>query len=145
MKFNESIIITDPCYIIRDRRFMPQMYEDDWNSCSWGEDMEALGIKNYMVSSSGVGDWRFSLRKGKLDSEGDLIGNFCTDSGLIGVFNHSQVLEYNPFFERWLGNRVGLAVILKDFQGNVKFTKNKDTGFVHIVGTGSLDFYSCQR
>lgn len=57
MKFKSTIIITDPCYIIReDRKWSPDE-EDDWGKSDYGQDMEALGIKNYITESTIYGDW----------------------------------------------------------------------------------------
>lgn len=41
MKFKGDIIITDPCYIIKDN-------SDDWNKCGWGENMGILGFTTYI-------------------------------------------------------------------------------------------------
>lgn len=54
MKFKGTIIITDPCYIIRDNN---QITKDDWEACDYGENMEVLGINTYMTKSTIYGDW----------------------------------------------------------------------------------------
>ena len=54
MKFKGTIIITDPCYIIRDN---DQITKDDWEACDYGENMEVLGINTYMTKSTIYGDW----------------------------------------------------------------------------------------
>lgn len=51
MYFKGTIVITDPCYIINDSK------QDDWCKCSYGENMEALGINHYMTESTIYGDW----------------------------------------------------------------------------------------
>ena len=48
---NEDIIITDPCYVIKENT-------DDWEKCEYGDKMEVLGIKNYKVRDTIYGDWR---------------------------------------------------------------------------------------
>ena len=50
MKFKGTIIITDPCYIIKDNT-------DDWDKCDYGENLEALGFTNYISESTLYGDW----------------------------------------------------------------------------------------
>lgn len=50
MKFKGDIIITDPCYIIREN-------SDDWTKCGCGDFMENLGIKNYLCRDTIYGDW----------------------------------------------------------------------------------------
>lgn len=83
MKFKGTIIITDPCYIvkkcteknphpfpwttanIKDPNIdeMVKQYNewenthDDWTKCMYGRNMEALGIHNYITESTIYGDW----------------------------------------------------------------------------------------
>lgn len=52
MKFKGTIIITDPCYILKE-----DTQDSDWNSCNYGENMEALGLKNYISEPTIFGDW----------------------------------------------------------------------------------------
>ena len=49
MEFDGDIIITDPCYIMKE--------DDDWATCAYGENMEALGITHYMTRDTLYGDW----------------------------------------------------------------------------------------
>ena len=60
-EFDGDIIITDPCYIIRNEN---EITENDWHYCECGEYMERLGIKNYlpMTPSLETGDAQFSIR-----------------------------------------------------------------------------------
>lgn len=53
MKFKGDIIITDPCYIIKDD-------SDDWDKCGWGESMGVLGFTTYISESTLYGDWSCS-------------------------------------------------------------------------------------
>ncbi len=53
MKFKGDIIITDPCYIIKDD-------SDDWSKCGWGENMRVLGLTTYISESTLYGDWSCS-------------------------------------------------------------------------------------
>ena len=83
MKFKGTIIITDPCYIVKDCTeknpypfpwtidliHSPNIAEmikqyngweaehDDWTKCEYGRNMEALGIHNYIEESTLCGDW----------------------------------------------------------------------------------------
>lgn len=41
-EFDGDIIITDPCYIIRNENGITK---NDWHYCEYGEYMERLGIK----------------------------------------------------------------------------------------------------
>ena len=45
MKFKGTIIITDPCYIMRaEHHGTTPITEDDWRACDYGENMKVLGI-----------------------------------------------------------------------------------------------------
>lgn len=58
MKFKGTIVITDPCYIIRkESHDTTPITEDDWSACSYGSHMEALGINHYITESTLYGDW----------------------------------------------------------------------------------------
>lgn len=47
-EFDGDIIITDPCYIIRNENGITK---NDWHYCEYGEYMERLGIKNYLFQT----------------------------------------------------------------------------------------------
>ena len=48
MKFKGNIIITDPCYIVKD---------SDWEKCDCGNNMEVLGFRTFISESTIYGDW----------------------------------------------------------------------------------------
>lgn len=50
MKFKGDIIITDPCYVIKENA-------EDWDKCGCGENMEALGFTTYISEPTLYGDW----------------------------------------------------------------------------------------
>ena len=87
MEFDGDIIITDPCYIMKE--------DDDWATCAYGEDMEALGITHYMTRDTLYGDW--SCTTFDTDTK-EAIGEFCADAGLVSVFLLDEVLKYNPYY-----------------------------------------------
>ena len=51
MKSQGDIIITDPCYIIKE------INSEDWDKCDFGDNMEVLGINHYISESTIYGDW----------------------------------------------------------------------------------------
>lgn len=53
MKFKGTIIITDPCYVIKEDKGR----QNDWVKCKCGDYMEALGIKHYISEPTIYGDW----------------------------------------------------------------------------------------
>ena len=73
MKFKGDIIITDPCYIVKDREKNPHAYpsidnpnyrtlldayktwnkeHDDWEKCDCGANMEILGFTTFISEST---------------------------------------------------------------------------------------------
>ncbi len=89
MKFKGTIIITDPCYIVKkcveknpnpfpctteyinspNRNELIKQYNkweklhNDWERCEYGENMEALGISHYICRSTICGDWSCTTYK----------------------------------------------------------------------------------
>ena len=89
MHFKGTIIITDPCYIVKKctkknphpfpltevniknpniKEMIKQYNEwedshDDWRKCRYGTNMEALGISTYFTESTIYGDWGCSTYK----------------------------------------------------------------------------------
>lgn len=45
MRFDGTILITDPCYLIRESA--------DWQKCCWGADMRALGFPHSLYIDAG--------------------------------------------------------------------------------------------
>ena len=89
MYFKGTIVITDPCYIVKKcteknphpfpwttvniknpniKEMVKQYNEwedshDDWRKCKYGTNMEALGISTYFTESTIYGDWGCSTYK----------------------------------------------------------------------------------
>ena len=108
MKFKGNIIITDPCYIIRKD-------SNDWGKCGYGDNMKALGIKNYLCRDTIYGDW--SCTTFNSDTK-ETIGEFCADAGMVAVFLLDEVLAYNPDFD-WYESRPWTTTLIKDFDGDI--------------------------
>ena len=209
MYFKGTIVITDPCYIIKknpikypdekdfglpasisnkpfkdystpeelaykdalDKYYEESRKYDDWDKCDWGENMEVLGIHNYISKSTIYGDWSCStyqteeepkefmesiLRilndnlENEEDSEdwipyeGEYIGEFCADAGLVGVFLLDEILAYNPEWKSWIEEHPWCATIIEDFEGEVEYYIDKVDKEAHIVGTGNINFYTAQ-
>lgn len=107
-KFDGDIIITDPCYIMKD---------DDWTRSDYSDNMGILGIHNHITHSTLYGDWSCTTFNSDTREE---IGEFCADAGLVSVFLLDEVLEYNPEFD-YHTNRPWTTTLIKDFQGVVEF------------------------
>ena len=126
---NKTIIITDPCYIIKDDN------RDDWKKCEYGENMKKLGFHNYIVTPTKVGDWSCTT----FNSAGESIGTFTADAGLVGVFELDEILKYNQAFIDLIPKKC--YTVIGHFDGIIS-VENKDYG-VSITGDGiKLDFYN---
>jgi hypothetical protein len=137
MEFDGDIIITDPCYIIRAKHHGTKpLYEDDWNYCEYGDNMEALGINNYICRDTLYGDW--SCTTYDLNTK-EPIGEFCADAGMVAVFDLKEVLKYNPDFDYHL-NKKWTTTLIKNFKGTVQFVVEEDHEYddyeVKVIGHG---------
>lgn len=157
MKFVGDIIITDPCYIMReDKKFKydpnKDDRDDDWARCGYGSHMEVLGIKNYLTESTIYGDWSCTTYQ---EETGRVLGHFCADAGLVSVFLLDEVLKYNPNFMYHL-NKGWTTTLIKNFNGDVvielvEFKYKEDDeeeerteSEMRVIGKGSINFYTSQ-
>ena len=122
MEFDGDIIITDPCYIMREKN---ELTENGWAVCDYGDNMEALGITHYMTRDTLYGDW--SCTTFDTDTK-EVIGEFCADAGLVSVFLLDEVLKYNPYYKDHLKNKRTVTWI-KDFKGTVEFVVKHIEGY----------------
>ena len=141
MRFDGTIIITDPCYVMRaEHHGTKPITENDWKSCEYGENMEALGFsKNYLTRDTIYGDWSCTTYNGF----GRKIGEFCADAGLVSVFLLDEVLAYNPDFTKFMKEAKGCVTVIKDFHGDIDIIVN-DAEEVEVRGFGNINFYTKQ-
>lgn len=133
--FNGDIIITDPCYILKKNT-------NDWELCNYGQNMNALGINNYLCNSTIYGDWSCTTFEEKTCKE---LGVFCADAGLVAVFLLDEVLKYNPDFN-YHKERPWTTTLIKGFNGEISI-EAFDTKYdkeVSVVGKGNINFYTVQ-
>lgn len=149
MRFKGDIIITDPCYICKD---------EDWGKCGYGDNMEVLGIENYICRDTIYGDWSCTTFN---SDTGEKIGEFCADAGMVAVFLLNEVLKYNPDFDYHIA-RPWTTTLIKDFDGEVNFEVlhaegeyEEDTEYwskgdkweddeVQVIGKGNINFVGKQ-
>ena len=166
MKFKGTIIITDPCYIMRaEHHGTTPITEDDWRACDCGQNMEVLGIKHYICESTIYGDWGCTTYKVDTDpvkiidtmsesyAKGDYkidfsyttleIGKFCADAGLVAVFLLDEVRKYNPDIDEWIASHSWCVTTIPDFDGEVNYYVDKQDN-AHIVGIGNINFFTTQ-
>ena len=135
---------------------------DDWDKCDYGENMEALGIHNYITGSTIYGDWGCTTYKIKenpyevvdnlveASEKGDdygvkcsKLGNFCADSGTVSVFLLDEVRKYNPDIDEWIASHDWCVTTIPDFDGEVNYYIDKQDN-AHIVGIGNINFFTTQ-
>ena len=139
---------------------------DDWSKCSYGENMEALGITNYICRDTIYGDW--SCTTYNTDTE-EKLGKFCADAGLVAVFELDEVLKYNPDFSQRIKTHNWCVTVIENFTGNINFeivhqkgVYTKDDEFesngiiyykegetwendeIQVIGKGNINFFTTQ-
>ena len=139
MKFKGSIVITDPCYFIK---------EEDWDGMD--TDFKALGFTDFLVDETHYGDW--SCTTYDYDS-GEEIGEFCADAGMVCVALLAEVAKYNPSSLDLIKNG-RCSTIVENFDGNVLFHLKQfpyyyqDRKFLEtiltVVGRGNINFETKQ-
>lgn len=153
MRFKGDIIITDPCYIMREDH-----YNEDEEKCNGYENMEKLGINHYLVRETIYGDWSCTTYNSDTKEK---IGEFCADAGMVAVFLLDEVLKYNPNFD-WYNTRPWTTTLIKDFDGEVEFKVIHTEGVyeddseyhekgdkwvyksLHVIGKGNINFETRQ-
>lgn len=128
--FHGDIIITDPCYVIKD---------EDWGEvCDNIDDPNWEPMLGAIMHDTIYGDWSCTTFDAKTKKP---IGHFCADAGLVAVFDLAKVLEYNPSFDYHI-TKEWTTTLIKDFDGDVWFkikhynTPYGDDYSVHVIGKG---------
>lgn len=135
--------------------------KDDWEICNYGANMESLGITHYLCASTRYGDW--SCHTYVDNPEHTVLGQFCADAGLVGVFLLDEVKKYNPDYAD-IEKRPHAVTLIKDFHGEVsislvneEFCIDEEEHFnedwcpeyeteevVSVVGHGNVNFFTVQ-
>ena len=129
-----------------------KLHPDDWEICEYGEKMENLGLSTFLSASTIYGDWGCTTFNS--DTK-EIIGEFCADSGRVGVFLLEEVLKYNPNFDYHI-NRPWTTTFIKDFHGTVELHLNRKNNDrfnsdvnmvddeVEVIGKGNINFIGTQ-
>ena len=133
MKFKGDILITDPCYIIRDGNdgFKEGITKDDWKHSEYGENLSNLGITDYLTENSG-GDGSWEVLKAN-DPKEALVKYGTMWSLLNGIDSHSWPERYEAA-ERDLDN------YLDSFECMGKFCA--DSGTTSIMNLDQVRKYN---
>ena len=124
--YSGNIIITDPCYIVK-----PEDQQD--------KSLSELGIRNAICKDTIYGDWSCTT----FDSDsGEVLGEFCADSGRVCVCDLTEVLKYRPDFVNYIQDYPHAVTHIQNFEGNVQIIVDsicRDAIVdyeVHVVGHG---------
>ena len=137
----QDIIIVDPCYFCADTDF----WEQHWQHFGNNELTEEMGFSNALSFS--VSDYQVT---DIVDSKGDLVGSWCSDSNIVGCFLLDEVLRLNPAF----ADELEFGVVIRNFSGQVRFhfeqktapwtfygeEVEEDTIVLYIEGLGDINF-----
>jgi len=139
---SKTVIITDPCYVIAN--------ELDLERCDYGNNLEALGFKNYLCESTLFGNWVCTTYKTQNPIQGikdvpkvfdNVIGGFCSIIGLVAVFELDEILRYNPDFI--IPSGCQWATTIQNFTGTVYYLVGDEEN-CHVVGVGNTNFITIQ-
>jgi len=85
----------------------------------------------------------YTAKRAKVEKDsGIILGNFCADSGLVGVFLLDEVLKFNPKFDYHI-TKPWTTTLIKDFDGKIEMGRDKEDG-VSVIGEGNINFYTTQ-
>lgn len=143
MRAKGTIIITDPCYVVpddmEDHIFQDKLTNYIWEDTLYGDwGCTTLELKdecqNKYYSDLGVYDIKSEL------------GNFCADSGQVGVFLLEEVLKFNPEFDKFIEDHDWCVTVIEDFDGEVEYCISEEDGdeSAYIRGCGNINFVTMQ-
>lgn len=171
MKFKGSIVITDPCYIVKgddwtDGCHMPEGFTDyirrntiygDWSCMTYrgtpDTDLPAQWDELYFnmfraYNSPDVSDEdkeklyeAFSLSKQAWLAE-NCYGEFCADAGEVCVVYLDEAIKYNPEFEIFIKEHPRCVTVIEDFDGEVEESVEDES--LMFIGTGNKPFFTIQ-
>lgn len=110
---------------------------DDWDSFD-DIDLSRFGINSHIAHRTLYGDWSCTT----VDEDGNVLGQFCADSGMVGVFLLDEVLAYNPDYDDYKENKWTVTLI-KGFKGEVWFEKLDEETLI-VKGKGNINFHTYQ-
>lgn len=166
-----DIIITDPCYIVKDElwhKFCDKWFDNKAGAIEWLK--KEYGFKNGIIADTLYGDWgcttyqvsdvNLTLKQiadgSIIDPSAKEIGGFCADAGLVCVFYLDDCLNHNrEEVEELLGKR-WCATVIRNFDGYVYlcdiereyysdyYKKNMKELERNVVGEGNINFIGTQ-
>ena len=124
---NEDIIITDPCYLGRNKK-NERGYE-----------------LNHIHHDTIYGDWSCIVIN---ENTKETLGTFCADAGEVGVFKLNDVKKAYPNYN-YIESYPHTVTVIKNFTGDVTikvgFDKKYKYFYCYVEGKGSINFKSYQN
>jgi len=146
MKFNnETLIITDPCYVIKDCDYYKWLDDDvSTNHETVSSGVSTIDGMTFEWSDTIYGDWSCTTYN---DKDQSILGRFCADAGLVAIFKAKEIIKYNPeFFEEFF-LKDWCVTIIRNFIGDVEIeevsTPDGDSE-IQVIGKGSINFHTSQ-
>lgn len=124
MKYKGTLIITDPCYIVKS--------DEDWHLCEFGERLDLLGIPTFLSC-----DRLPSAGFVRNLTEDRIIGEYCTDSCVTSIMSYDELMAYYPDCLKNLAQHC--YTLISDFDGEVAIIEDVK-GKTAFVGTGKPSF-----
>ena len=161
MNIKGDILITDPCYWMKDEEF---------NKYCLGTEPGEIVLLNPINNMQGMmadtiyGDWHCEVYKtdGPVDQSvlediikynkvpvGTLVGEFTADAGLVSISEYNETWDYDKKkAEDLVDKYTWTAALLNDFDGDITFVDiypGEDSEPMRcILGKGNYNFYTIQ-
>lgn len=116
----------------------------EWDICNYGDNLNILGFKNWLTSPTIYGPWGCSVYERRSNKR---LGRFCSDTGAVGVYLLSEILEYNPNYDTYR-RKPWTATVIPNFDGIIMIVnfggKDEGSSDIRVIGKGSVNFYTKQ-
>ena len=136
---NDTLIITDPCYLLR---------EEDWNrfgdifNYENGQDfLSSLNFGECIIADTGYGDWSNEVTN--LDKDVRIGTGFTADAGMVCVVTLSDLTNYGYDYDKitdYIDS--GLITVIHGYTGTVTltYTKGEYGDWAVIKGEGDFNW-----
>ena len=139
---NKDVLVTDPCYLIRD--------DNVWTDFINGEyDLKLIGVEGE-CTNTGFGDWichmyctkvtdvwehvKKVMKSQVIPKRDNSLGTFTADAGLVCIINLSDAPDNIKDEAKKLQKECPhCAVLLKDFTGELMLKRDRN-GYTHVIG-----------
>jgi hypothetical protein len=151
MKFdNKDLLITDPCYLIKDNGDWMKFINSRTN-LSRKYDSTIVGMVGE-CTDTGYGDWichlyctkkenveehlKKVMKKQVIPREDHSLGTFSADAGMVCIVNLTDSSQkIKDAAQELLKKSPWCAVLIENYSGEVNLIKGQDS-YTHIVGDG---------